>query len=215
MVDTVIFDFDGTLAKLKIDFVKMRHDIDELVSIYGIDYQSLQHNFVLEIIGEAGAILRNLSLEKSRSFTVEAYRIIESIEMEAAQRGELFGGIKEMLTTLKEHSIQTGIITRNCAQAVHMVFPDISSYCSVVVCRDDVKHVKPHPEQLTLALKRLGSSSARSLMVGDHPLDIETGQNAGTLTAGVLTGHFRKDDFIRCGANIVLSQAPDVLKLLG
>lgn len=126
MVDTVIFDFDGTLAKLKIDFVQMRQAIDELVSI----------------------------------------------------------------------------------------FQDISSYCSVVVCRDDVKHVKPHPEQLTLALKRLGSSSARSLMVGDHPLDIETGQNAGTLTAGVLTGHFRKDDFIRSGANIVLSQAPDVLKLL-
>jgi phosphoglycolate phosphatase len=52
-------------------------------------------------------------------------------------------------------------------------------------------------------------------MVGDHPLDIETGRNAGTLTAGVLTGHFQEDDFMTAGANLVLSQALDILKLLG
>lgn len=214
IVDTVIFDFDGTLAKLNIDFDKMRHAICELVSLYGIDHQSLQHRFVLEIIGEAGAIFRNHSLKKSQSFTDEAYRIIESIEVEAAHRGELFSGTKELLTALQEQSIRTGIITRNCTKAVHTVFPDISSYCSVVVCRDDVMHVKPHPEQLTTALERLGSISNRSMMIGDHPLDIETGRNAGTMAAGVLTGHFREDDFITAGANMVLPQALDILKLL-
>ncbi|MCK7477651.1 MAG: HAD family hydrolase [Candidatus Moduliflexus flocculans] len=215
VVDTIIFDFDGTLAKLNINFDQMRRAITELVSRNGIDHQSLQHRFILEIIGEASAILRNHSLKKAQSFTEEAYRIIEGIEVEAAQRGELFNGTKELLTALENHSIQTGIITRNCSKAVHTVFPDISSYCRIIVCRDDVNHVKPHPEQLNLALSRLGSKANRSIMIGDHPLDIETGRNAGTLTAGVLTGHFQEDDFMTAGANLVLPQALDILKLLG
>jgi len=214
IIDTVIFDFDGTLAKLNIDFEYMRQAIAELISRYGLEHQSLQHKYVLEIIGEADAILRNHSPQESQSFTEEAYHIIEHIEVEAAHKGELFVETKKLLTTLRQKSIHSGIITRNCAHAVYTVFPDISSYCTVVVCRDDVKHVKPHPEQINLALSRLGSSAGRSLMIGDHPLDIETGYNAGTLTAGVLTGHFSEDDFLKAGANLVLPQASDIISLL-
>lgn len=213
-VNTVIFDFDGTLAKLNIDFDRMRYAISELISRYGIDHQILQHRFVLEIIDEAAALLQKKSPQSAESFIREAYQIIENIEIEAARSGELFSKTRNLLTLLQGSSIQTGIITRNCARAVHTVFPDISAYCSVVICRDDVKYVKPHPEQLTLALKQTGGDPAQSIMIGDHPLDIETGRNAGTLTAGVLTGHFSETEFIQAGADIVLPQASDILELM-
>jgi phosphoglycolate phosphatase len=214
-VDTVVFDFDGTLAKLNIDFDRMRSSISELISRYGIDHQTLRHRFVLEIIDEAAAVLGKHSRRQAASFIREAYRIIEDIEIEAARQGELFSKTRNLLTVLKDSSIHTGIITRNCTRAVHTVFPDISFYCSVVVCRDDVKHVKPHPEQLTLALKKAGGNPAASVMIGDHPLDIETGRNAGTLTAGVLTGNFSETEFIHAGADIVLRQAADILEFMG
>jgi len=213
-VDTVIFDFDGTLAKLNIDFDRMRYIISELISRYGVDQQILKHKFVLEIIDEAASLLQKHSRRQAASFIREAYQIIENIEIEAARRGELFSKTKNLLTVLKKSSVHTGVITRNCARAVHTVFPDISSYCSVVICRDDVKHVKPHPEQLTLALKLTGGDPAQSIMIGDHPLDIETGRNAGTMTAGVLTGHFSESEFIQAGADIVLPQASDILELV-
>lgn len=214
IVDTVIFDFDGTLAKLNIDFAKMRHEINKLVSRYGIDHERLGHRFVLEVINEAGAIICKSSAQKGESFTADAFRIIEDIETAAARNGALFEGTKELLTGLKEQSVRTAIITRNCAKAVHTVFPDVLSYCPVLICRDDVKHVKPHPEQINLVLERLGGYAGRSLMIGDHPLDIETGQNAGTLTAGVLTGRFHKEDFTNSGADIVLECASDLLKMM-
>jgi len=213
-VDTVIFDFDGTLAKLNIDFDRMRYMISELISRYGVDQQILKHKFVLEIIDEAASLLQKHSRRQAVSFIREAYQIIENIEIEAARRGELFSKTKNLLTVLKKSSVHAGVITRNCARAVHTVFPDISSYCSVVICRDDVKHVKPHPEQLTLALKLTGGDPAQSIMIGDHPLDIETGRNAGTMTAGVLTGHFSESEFIQAGADIVLPQASDILELV-
>ena len=214
IVDTVVFDFDGTLAGLNIDFNHMRRVIAGLVSGYGVDHQNLHHKYVLEMIDEAAAILKNDSTRKSETFKEEACRIIENIEVEAAGRGELFKGTKKLLTALREHSIRAGIITRNCARAVHLIFPDISSYCTAVVCRDHVRHVKPHPEQLNLALSHLDASPGRSLMIGDHPLDIETGHNAGALSAGVLTGRFRKEDFLAAGADMVFQEATDIIHLL-
>lgn len=214
VLDTVIFDFDGTLAELNIDFDRMRREIGGLISRYGIDEQILQHRYVLEIIDEAGALLLKNSQRASRSFADEAFRMIEDIEVEAAKRGNLFDTTKDLLQELNQHNLRTGIITRNCVRAIHTVFPDISTYCAVVVCRDAVKHVKPHPEHLNLALKLLGSAAGRSIMIGDHPLDIETGRNAGTRTAGVLSGHYRDEDFSRAGADLVLPHASDVLKLL-
>ncbi|HPL98211.1 MAG TPA: HAD-IA family hydrolase, partial [Smithellaceae bacterium] len=109
---------------------------------------------------------------------------------------------------------RTGIITRNCRKAVRTVFPDIASYCRVVITREDVHKAKPHPEQIQLALDRLGAAAEFSVMVGDHPLDIETGRRGGTLTAGVLTGYFQEADFARAHANVVLTQAADLLAYL-
>jgi len=213
-IDTVIFDFDGTLAELNIDFDQMRREVTELVVRYGIDPLVLQHRHVLEVIEEAGELLLGRSRRQSLSFISEARGAIEKIEIEAARRGKLFDSTQNLLQTLRTQDIRTGIITRNCGQAVRTVFPDIADYCSVVVCRDDVGHVKPHPDHLGLALTKLGSKASRSIMIGDHPLDIEAGRNAGTLAAGVLSGHYREDDFIRAGADLILPQASEILKLL-
>jgi len=214
IINTTIFDFDGTLAKLNIDFNLMRDAVLKLISSYGIEQNRLQTNFVLEMINTGKKILSQSSPQKAVTFTNKAIKIIETMEIEAAVNGELFPRTKELFTRLKLAGVSTGVITRNCEKAIKTVFPDILSYCEVVVCRDMVKHVKPHPEHLNKALQILNCSAENTLMIGDHPLDIQTGRNAGTYTAGVLTGNFQKSDFLSAGADLVLSQASDLLNLI-
>lgn len=213
-IKTIIFDFDGTLAKLNIDFHRMRTAVGKLILSYGITRDELHTDFVLEMIDSAAAILNQRSSHISRKFFDEANSIIEKIEIEAAENGELFDRTKELLNSLKSLKISCGIITRNCAKAVKIVFPDILSYCPVVVCRDAVNKVKPHPEHINMALNKLGGSAKHTLMIGDHPLDIKTGRRAGTKTCGVLTGHFQKNDFIEAGADLVLPHAADILNII-
>jgi len=213
-INTVIFDFDGTLARLNIDFEQMRREVSALIERWGVDPRGLQNRFVLEMIDEVQTLLNIISTDGAVSFTREAFRIIEDIEVEAARRGSLFDGTKALLTELREASLGAGIITRNCEEAVRSVFPDIYDYCPVVVCRNDVRRVKPHPEQIRFALSKLCAVPGRSIMIGDHPIDIETGKNAGTRTAGVLTGRFQKEDFLQAGADLVLPEAPDILRRL-
>ena len=213
-IKTIIFDFDGTLAKLNIDFNQMREAVGRLILSYGINRDELHTDFVLEMIDQATEILNQLSPQKADTFNYEANTIIENIEIEAAHNGALFDQTRELLVFLKSQEISCGIITRNCAKAIEILFPDILSYCPVVVCRDKVKNVKPHPDHLTTALKKLGSSAENTLMIGDHPLDIKTGRDAGTKTCGVLTGHFQKEDFIETGADLVLLHAADLLYMI-
>jgi phosphoglycolate phosphatase len=210
-IKTIIFDFDGTLAKLNIDFQKMRESIATLISSHGVANGQLRSNFGLEMIDEAFDIINQRSLPEARHFFDEASSMIENIETEAAYKGALFDDTKTLLTALQLKKISCGIITRNCAKAVKIVFPDIFSYCPVVICRDDVNKVKPHPEHIILALTKLGSSAENTLMIGDHPIDIKTGRNAGTLTCGVLTGRCTREEFMAAGADIVLANASDIL----
>jgi D-glycero-D-manno-heptose 1,7-bisphosphate phosphatase len=52
---------------------------------------------------------------------------------------------------------------------------------------------KPKPELLKSAAKRLNLDLSRSYMVGDKPVDLLAGKNAGTRgSALVLTGHGRE-----------------------
>jgi len=214
IIKTIIFDFDGTLAKLNIDFNQMREAVVKLILSYDINRDELHTGFVLEMIDQAMEILNQLSPKKADTFNDEANTIIENIEIEAASKGELFDRTKELLTSLQSKEISCGIITRNCSKAVKIIFPDISTYCPVVICRDDVNKVKPHPEHIRLALTKLCSSTESTLMIGDHPIDIKTGRNAGTLTCGVLTGRCKKNDFIEAGADIVLFNATDILNMI-
>ena len=213
-IKTVIFDFDGTLAKLNIDFKQMRDAVLKLISSYGIERNHLQTDFILEMINIVKNILYRSSPQEAEIFNNKAIKTIEAMEIEAAINGELFPETKELLTRLKLSGISTAVITRNCDKAIKTVFPDILSYCEAVVCRDAVKNVKPHPEHLNTALQVLNSMANTALMIGDHPLDIQTGRNAGTYTAGVLTGHFRKSDFLNAGADLVLYKASDLLNII-
>ncbi len=213
-IKNIIFDFDGTLAKLNINFDLMRKTIQEIISSYNIEPNNLHSVFILEMIKEASSILNQRSAIEAEIFSHNAFNAIEKIEIAAADNGRLFNRTKELLSGLRLRDLPFAIITRNCANAISRIFPDISSYCPVVICRNDVTNVKPHPEHLNKALQILKGTPQNTLMVGDHPLDIKAGRNAGTFTAGVLTGRCLKDDFIKAGADFILTEAADILKMI-
>jgi phosphoglycolate phosphatase len=214
VVKAVLFDFDGTLAKLNIDFQQMREEVLRIASAYGIAPSLLETKFVLEMINTASHIINLNSQRESERFKNEAMNFIENMETKAAEDGELFDKTKELLTFLKANGLSTAVVSRNCEKAIFTVFPDILMYCDAVVCRDKIANVKPNPQHLHTTINILRASPPRALMVGDHPLDIETGRNAGTFTAGVLTGHHLQADFLKAGADLVLAKASDLIQMI-
>jgi phosphoglycolate phosphatase len=213
-IHAVFFDFDGTLAKLNIDFPLMRRSVLDLAGAYGVPLNGMINLYVLEMIKAARVLISDIHPEKEKSFLEQAIALITKIEVEAAKKGELIGGTREMLAELKRRSIKVGVVTRNCQAAVATVFPDIFNYCDAVISREMTRNVKPHPEHLSVALQSLGVAPESSSMVGDHPMDIKIGKDAGTLTIGVLTGYSTSDELLEAGADFIVSKAADIIDIL-
>jgi phosphoglycolate phosphatase len=209
----IVFDFDGTLAKLNIDFAAMRREVLALAADYGIAAVELEGLYVLEAIEAAKVILARKGNRFQDRFHDEACALISGIELRAAAEGSLLAGTREMMADLRIRGVKSGIITRNCRQAVTVIFPDIADRCDAFIPRGQTRHVKPHPEHLHAILRLMDVPSELAVMVGDHPLDIKAGKNAGVRTAGVLTGSSSRQALVEAGADYILSSAPQVLSI--
>lgn len=213
-IRTIIFDFDGTLAELHIDFDEMKARLESLAS----DYIPVTWRAPLPPVIEFLAILTrkvaDLRNGAAAEFQARALALITSIEVDAAAKGRLFPFTRDLLKRLSCKGIDTAIITRNCEQAVRMVFPDLQNYCMHLLSREHVARVKPHPEHLLRALQLVGAPPQTALMVGDHPLDIETGLRAGVLTAGVASGRMSRQDLASTGAHWTANNCEDLITLL-
>jgi len=214
-VKAVIFDFDGTLAVLNIDFSLMRERIFDLIKRYRVREEAIQEKYLLEIIDETYQILWNKNPSGAEDFYKKSHQILHKIEMGAAEKGSLILGAKRTLENLKGKGIKIGIVTRNCEEAVRKVFPDINDFCDVFVSRNSVKKVKPHPDHLIYVMESLKTSGRESVMVGDHIIDIQAGKRVGMKTIGVLTGRTKKEEFEQAGADHILREASEVCNLPG
>ena len=210
-IEAVIFDHDGTLVHLNIDFGLIRKGVEGIMAVYGIEPDGFRDLHILEMIDEATGLISEQNPSKGPCFYHESLELVAAHEVRAAKGGRILAGVIDMLRLLRRRRVKVGIITRNCKEAVRIVFPDIESLCDTFIPRDEVARVKPHPDHLALALKRLAvTDMARCLMVGDHVLDIEAGRRMGMKTAGVLTGRMTRRDFIEAGADFILDDATGV-----
>lgn len=214
-LEAIIFDFDGTLAELTIDFTAMKRKVAALFEAYTEERPEPPHVPALEWLDTLAADIeefegRELALE----FHSRGRLVIQATELDAAKAGKLFPFTKDMLAALRGMGVGTGVITRNSTAAVKTVFHDIEHHCDVFLAREDVADTKPHPGHLLAALERIGATPGKTLMVGDHTLDLDTGKSAGTLTAGVASGSLDAPALASAGADFVADDADALMRLL-
>jgi phosphoglycolate phosphatase len=213
-IRAVVFDFDGTLAVLNIDFSVMKEQVFDLMRRLGIDGDRITEKYLLEIIDEVCQRLGEKDPARVGQFYEGAHDILHAIEMKAAEEGRLLPGTLHALQRLRNLGMKIGIVTRNCEEAVRKVFPRIDEFCEVFISRDSTRKVKPHPDHLTSVMRSLQVSGGEAVMVGDHPLDIEAGRRVGMKTIGVLTGRTRKEEFEQAKADYILKEAAEVCRLV-
>jgi len=207
-LEAVIFDYDGTLVHLNIDFSVMRQGVEKFLADYGIKPTALKELYILEMIDEAARLISEENPSEGPCFYHKAHELVTEHEVRAAEKGKILPGVINMLRLLEKQGVKIGIITRNCNKAVKIVFPNIEDFCDVFIPRDYVTRVKPHPDHLAVTMKKMAvNNPACCLTVGDHVLDIEVGKHMGMKTAGVLTGKATRRDFIEAGADFIFDDA--------
>jgi len=194
-VKAVLFDFDGTLVFLPIDYSGMRRRLQRLFSKHGI--KSSFH----PLLGSIEQCLSEMMLKKYPHFKIEnvkndAYRIIEDEEVKAVKKAKLANGVKDVIAGLKQKGVKTAIVSRNGRKCIQMCISKFElPALDVIVARDDLRDagsLKPDPRHALLCLKGLRTKPQNAIIVGDSHHDIEMGKRAGIRT--VLVGHKGKNE---------------------
>jgi len=207
----IVFDFDGTLAELTIEFPPLYTRVFEMSQKYNVDTTKLSELYLIEVINEIASIIDG---GDGAQFRKDALNMIVTEEIAAARNASLFPGSRELIRDLKARGKRVSLVTRNCRDAVLTVYPEVYDDVDVFLPRDDVQRIKPDPEHLNRALSLMGATPTESIMVGDHPIDVTSAQAVGMESVGVLTGKADHDDLINAGASFVLKRASDLRKHL-
>lgn len=206
-VDAALFDLDGTLVETNIDFPLMKRKMIELASECGVDTSGLMLLDILGVVDSACAVLDN----QSDHFRARAMTILEEIELSHAQNANEIPFAREMVSSLREHNVKIGIVTRNCRRASESSLGIVGIMPDVLVCREDTMRHKPHPDPIHTALDALEARAAASVMVGDHTMDVTCGKAAGVKTIGFLREDRPPDFFSKAAPDYVADNLMEVL----
>lgn len=194
-VQAVLFDLDGTLVETNIDFPLMKSKTLALAQQAGVDASALSDLDILGIIDAAEHYIRtSWSQAQARKFRSTALSQLEQIEMQYAKAAKEIPGARKLVEKLRQQGIGVGVVTRNCRRASRLSLRIARIQPDILICREDCDKHKPYPEPVFLALEKLQAEPSRSIMVGDHIMDIQSGKAAGLKTIGFLRDN-RPDDF--------------------
>ena len=206
-IRAIVFDFDGTLAATDIDFAGVRAELRSFYIARGIWHEGLFQRYILEMID---AVCSPLDPAEAEQVRAESMTIVRRIESEACRRAEPYPGVPQALASLRERGYRMGIFTRNSREGCELVLRRHPLPHSVLLTRDDVANVKPHPDHLREALAQLDCSPERALVVGDHPTDAEAAIAVGAHAVGVLTTNATEETLLTAGARLVLDSVADL-----
>ena len=212
MITTIIFDFDGTLAKLTLD---KRQAKDKILKIAGkyVDPDAanrLEQYYVVETIY---AIEEHCGAS-AEAFRQEAFHALSELEVAGSKGKDVFPFTREVLGKLRQSGLKLAILSRSCRAALKLAFPDVDQYMDTVSTRDDTRYAKPHPSHMRGVLALLGVDPSEAIYVGDQRSDIATGKTANMRTIAVLTGGETKADLEAAKPDHVVTDIREIHALI-
>ncbi|WP_440771603.1 HAD family hydrolase [Natronorubrum sp. DTA28] len=162
--DAVVYDLDGTLVDLDVDWDAVATDVLEVYERADVEPPSQDLWELLETASDVG-------LEADVESAIAAH------ERTGAETAPRLTHADELL----EQTVPVGVCSLNCEAAcrISLETHDLLDAVDTVVGRDTVGTQKPHPEPLLETVRALEAEPETALFVGDSPRDRLTAERAG------------------------------------
>lgn len=187
-MQVVLFDLEGTLVKTEgpITMRELRNQTKHKLLELGIPYQIVTKTDKATIMrNEANRYVEKYFDDDRREFFYfEFDKFMKDYEVAAAQSSVLFDETLRVLRELRKMGAIMGIVTNTSREALETFFSkhQIGEFFQVVVTREDVKMLKPSPEGIQLALRRLHREDNRFFFVGDSEFDVTAAMKANGIS---------------------------------
>jgi len=161
--DAIVYDLDGTLVHLDVDWDDVRARCVAVMDARGVDVGGADIWEIRQIADDHNALDR-------------IDEVIAEFERDGATSAD-----KLPLAGDLPANVPVGVCSLNDESACRIALElyGLDRHVDVVVGRGTVETVKPDPEGLLYALDELGVAPGRALFVGDSASDREAARNAG------------------------------------
>lgn len=183
MIDTFLFDFDGTVADSIPGIMATLKKTREVMGVpYDLDYAKSLIGTPLVKMGV------NLCGEDRAAEFVDTYRM--SYLDWGAEMIRYFDGMEDLLKDLNKAGLTCAVVTSKRRDSLdkNLDFLKGHDLFDLLVTKESTDFFKPHPAPVEYALTGLNAEAKQSVMIGDTHYDIECAQGAGVRTIGVTWG---------------------------
>ena len=214
MTDTFIFDFDGTLADTTEVVIRSMKLAMARLGIMGVSDEQLRSGIGL-CMEDYAKVCGNLPDDKVEE-AVRTYKEIYHNLPESEKRIQLFEGVAETLSMLKDKGMKLAIATSRGKNSLEEILSShgISELFDTKITAYDGFKPKPAPDMVLEILERLGSSPENSIMVGDTTFDLDMGKSAGCLTCGVTYGNHDREKLAGCNPDRIIDSFKEILSFV-
>lgn len=215
-ITAILFDLDGTLAETD----------DHIIEEWTIRLGPLQKFFP---DNDARPYIRRwvMQLEPFASWWLtrldavdlddDAFRMVKRIRKllgyKKTSELTLVAGAEEALHMLHSHYKLGLVTTRDRHSTLRFLeHYQLTSIFEIIITRDEVRRLKPHPEPIFIAAQALDVTTEQCAMVGDTLADIRAARAADAAAIGVLTG-FGTEDILE-EADLILDSVVELVDWL-
>jgi len=202
-----IFDLDGTLINsYQALFLAFRHTYQNMGLV------PLSVDEVGRVLGHGLAnTFRDLLGEERVPEAMRLFR--QKYEEVLRPHTHLLPGAREVLETLHGRGIKLAIATNKLGQFARELFEHfgLDKLFAIIVGDEGVSQNKPDPEMLLHAIEKMRLKKEEVIFVGDSPIDIQTGKNAGVRVFAVPTGVTQREDLEKARPTLILDRLIDLI----
>lgn len=217
MIDTVIFDLDGTLLDTLDDLaaaanaaLQQRQLPTHSVEAYRQFIGRGVENLIRQAIGE-----QHPDVDQETKNCVALFR--EAYAQQWNVHSKPYAGVTTVLDRLADRGVRLAILSNKphdfANQCAEHYFGDWNF--RVVFGQRAGVPIKPDPTAVHEILRSLDTSADQCLYVGDSDVDMQTAQNAAVTACGACWGFRSREELGAAGANMLLDEPTDLLEYIG
>jgi len=209
---TVLFDFDGTLADTAADLSRALNRVRAERGLDEVPLEQLRGHASAGARGLLGAGMGVLPEHEEFKPLREAFlrHYAENICIDT----RLFPGVEDLLSAIEARGLRWGIVTNKSTSLTRLVVKELglAGRAACVVCGDTTPHLKPHPASLLHAAGELQVATSDCIYLGDDLRDIQAAQAAGMRSVAVAWGY--GENLVSWNADAVLERPEDLISRL-
>lgn len=213
MINTVIFDLDGTLLNTLED---LTDSVNFAMKEMGAPLHTIEE--VRMMVGNSVTYLIEKALPEGSS-AEEINRCIEVFENHyhgnMRNKTAPYEGIIQMLSALKAKGYKMAVVSNKSDGFTKALVKDFfSEFITQATGRSADIPRKPAPDSVLRTMSVLDSESRETVYVGDSEVDVMTARNAGVPCIGCLWG-FRDEATLKAeGAAAIISEPTKLLEAI-